>query len=221
MERQKFTFKQFIVPQFGKKLAFMLPAVLLMGVFVSFLIEIGWGSDPATFMLYNISYVTGISLGTTEVIIYSAMLILVLIFGAELIGFGSVANMTLIGYTADFSRWIWKLTGIHDLIQNGGFGVKLGFFIFALICFVIVAAIYMNAQMGVAPYDALPKIISNAMPKVPFWIVRICFDLSAVLVGVLVSLLSPDGMQGSVVGSVAMSILLGPTITAVGKILKF
>lgn len=219
-ERTHFTFKQFIVPNFGKKLAFMLPAVILMGVFVSFLIEVGWGTDPATFMLNNVSHVTGISLGTTEVIIYSCMLVIVFIFGADLIGFGSIANMTLIGYTVDLCRFIWGKTGISDLIQSS-FGIKLAFFIVALILFVIVAAIYMNAQMGVAPYDALPKIISNAIPKVPFFAVRIIFDLSMVLIGFLVSLLSADGMQGSAVGSIAMSLLLGPTISIVGKFLKF
>ena len=73
--------------------------------------------------------------------------------------------------------------------------------------------------MGVAPYDAIPNILSGWMPKVPFFIVRIVFDLSAVVIGVIAGKLA-GGIQGSIVGSIAMSLLLGPVITLVGKPLK-
>ena len=76
-----FSLKQFIVPNFAKRISFMLPAVLLMGVFVSILVEVGWGTDPASFMNLNISHVIGLSLGPTEVITYGIMFIFVLIFG--------------------------------------------------------------------------------------------------------------------------------------------
>ena len=74
--------------------------------------------------------------------------------------------------------------------------------------------------MGVAPYDAIPNILSGWMPKIPFFIVRIVFDLSAVLLGVIAGKLNPNGIQGSIIGSILMSLLLGPVITLVGKPLK-
>ena len=49
---------------------------------------------------------------------------------------------------------------------------------------------------------------------------RITFDVSAVLIGVLAGKLNPDGIQGSILGSIIMSFLLGPVITIVGKPLK-
>lgn len=216
----KFTFKQFIVPNFWKKLAFMLPAVILMGVFVSILIEVDWGTDPASFMNLNIAAALNWGLGNTEVLVYGLMFIFTFIFGPDRIGFGSLANMILIGYVVDLCQWIWEKTGFHAFMLSVGFAGKLGIFALALLLFVIVAAIYMNAQMGVAPYDAMPNIISSWMPKVPFFIVRIIFDLSAVLIGVIVGKVSSAGLQGSVVGSIAMSVLLGPVITLVGKPLK-
>lgn len=215
-----FKFKQFIVENFWKRLAFMLPAVLLMGVFVSILVEVGWGTDPASFMNLNIQKVLGLSLGPTEVITYGIMFIFVIFFGAEMIGFGTLANMILIGFVVDFCRWVWANIGFADFIANGGFAVKLPIFIGAIIFFVIVAAIYMNAQMGVAPYDALPVIIGNALPKVPFFIIRQLFDFSAVGIGVIFGLISPDGIQGSFIGSIAMSVALGPVISLVNKPLK-
>jgi len=216
----KFSFKQFIVPNFWKKLAFMLPAVILMGVFVSILVEIGWGTDPASFMNINIAAALNWGLGNTEVLVYGLMLLFTFIFGPDRIGFGTLANMILIGYVIDLCRWIWEKTGFHSFMLTVSLGPKIAIFILALFLFVIVAAIYMNAQMGVAPYDAMPNIISTWMPKIPFFIIRIIFDLSAVLIGLLVGKLSSAGLQGSVIGSVAMSLLLGPVITLVGKPLK-
>ena len=216
----KFSFKQFIVPNFGKRLAFMLPAVILMGVFVSILVEIGWGTDPASFMNLNIASALGWGLGNTEVLVYGLMLVFTIIFGAQMIGFGTLANMILIGYVVDLCRWIWRNIGFADFIADSSTPIRILIFAITLICFVIVAAIYINAQMGVAPYDAMPQIISEWIPKIPFFVIRILFDLAAVLIGVIAGKLNPDGIQGSAIGSIVMSFMLGPVISLVGKPLK-
>lgn len=217
MERQKFSFKQFLVPHFWRKLSFMLPSVLMMGVTLSVLILIGWGTDPASFMNLNISAALGISLGNTQVIVYSVMLIFTIIFGIQMIGFGTLANMILVGYVADFCRWIWNNTGFTNFVQSSGFSVKLFIFAVTLLLFVIVASIYINAQMGTAPYDALPVIISSAIPKVPFFVIRILFDFSAIGIGLIAAWISGKGIQGSIIGSVCMSIALGPIISVMSK----
>ena len=216
----KFSFKQFIVPNFGKRLAFMLPAVILMGVFVSILVEIGWGTDPASFMNLNVADALGWGLGNTEVLLYGIMLIFTFIFGAEMIGFGTLANMILIGYVIDLCRWIWKNIGFAQFLAEGNFAARVIIFAFTLFLFVVVASIYINAQMGVAPYDAIPNILSGWIPKFPFAVIRILFDLAAVGVGVIAGKLNPNGIQGSIVGSILMSLLLGPVISIVGKPLK-
>ena len=216
----KFSFKQFIVPNFGKRLAFMLPAVILMGVFVSILVEIGWGTDPASFMNLNIASTLGWGLGNTEVLVYGLMLIFIFIFGAQMIGFGTLANMILIGYVVDLCRWLWKNIEFAQFIYDGSFTVRAIIFAATLVCFVIVASIYINAQMGVAPYDAMPNIISSWILKIPFAVIRILFDLAAVGIGVIAGKLNPQGIQGSIVGSILMSLLLGPVISLIAKPLK-
>ena len=213
----KFSFQQFIVPNFAKRLAFMLPAVILMGVFVSVLVEIGWGTDPASFMNLNIAAAFGWGLGNTQVLVYGILFIFTFAFGPQMIGFGTLANMFLIGYVVDFCRWLWRNIGFAQFIQDGTFATHLAIFSVCLLLFVAVAAIYMNARMGVAPYDATPVIISGWVPKIPFFVIRIIFDLSAVLAGVIAGTLC-GGIRGSIVGSIAMSLLLGPAISIVGKL---
>ena len=148
------------------------------------------------------------------------MLVFTFIFGAEMIGFGTLANMILIGYVIDLCRWIWKNIGFAQFIYDASFAVRVVIFTATLLCFVVVASIYINAQMGVAPYDAIPNILSGWWTKVPFAVIRICFDLAAVGGGVIAGKLNPEGIQGSIVGSILMSLLLGPVISLVGRPLK-
>ena len=84
----------------------------------------------------------------------------------------------------------------------------------------------MNAQLGVAPYEAVPMIISGWISKVPFFIIRICYDMLAISIGLFASLSNPKGMQGSLLGSIILALSIGPAVTIVGKwmrayILKF
>ena len=136
-----------------------------------------------------------------------------------MIGFGTLANMILIGYIVDFCRWVWKNIGFTQILNEGNFALRVGIFALTLFCFVVVAAVYINAQMGVAPYDAIPNILSGWVPKMPFALLRIIFDMSAVVIGVIAGKLS-GGIQGSIIGSILMSLLLGPIISIVGKPLK-
>lgn len=128
--------------------------------------------------------------------------------------------MFLIGYTTDFFSWIWKITKVHNFIQDGNFLVHLGFFSLAIIFFIISASIYMNSKLGLGSYDAVVIIISERLKKVPFFVIRMCYDFSAVLIGFIASRFNPNGMQGSIIGSLIMSFLLGPTITLVGRIMN-
>ena len=118
-----------------------------------------------------------------------------------------------------FCRFIWNKIGYSQLIDSN-FTIQIISFIFALIVFVISAAFYINSKTGVAPYDALPQIISDALPKLPFAPLRITFDLSFVFLGFIFGITSPEGLQGSVIGAVALSLLIGPAISLVGIWIK-
>ena len=113
-----------------------------------------------------------------------------------------------------------KNIGFAQFLAEGNFAARVVIFVLTLFVFVVVASIYINAQMGVAPYDAIPNILSGWWTKIPFAIIRICFDLAAVDIGIIAGKLNPNGIQGSIIGSVLMSLLLGPVISLVGKPLK-
>lgn len=139
------------------------------------------------------------------------LLVIVVIFGGKNLGFGTLANMILIGYYADFFMWIWNQVFPENLFQS--MQVRIGVLIPAIIVFILSAALYMDVDMGTAPYDAIPIIISDHLPKVPFKVVRMCFDCIVTILGLVFG-----GKLG--IMTVIMVLTLGPVIQWMGNILK-
>ena len=118
-ENKRFTFKQFVqMENFWKRMAIMLPSVFFMGFSLSFLIEVGWGTDPASYFLLHFSNFINLSFGNTQVIVYTCMFVLVFFLGPKYIGFGTLSNMIFIGYISDFFRFIWNKIGYSQLIDS-------------------------------------------------------------------------------------------------------
>ena len=205
-------FKKYLSqPDFKKRLAVMNIGVFLMGFFLSFLIKADLGTDPCTFMNWTISEKLGILFGTWQLILNTTLFVLVIIFGRDQIGFGTIANMVFIGYIANFFKWVWEKTIPEYYFTQMPSRVVI--FVMALTGFIIAVSFYINANMGVAPYDAIPQIISERiLKKVPFAVIRICFDLLAIVIGIIFG-----GTPN--IGIVVMAFFLGPVITIVGKIL--
>ncbi len=181
-----------------------------MGFFLSFLIMCNLGTDPCTFMNKSLASAIGISFGNWQLILNIVMLILVFIFNKKLIGFGTIFNMVLIGYYADFFTWLWA-----KIIPADAFTTPLSrwpIFLISLICFVISAAVYINTDMGVAPFDGLPIIITEKVtghfPRFPKALIRICWDFAAIITGMIAG-------STPIVGIILMAFFLGPAISAV------
>ena len=190
------------------KIAIMCVGIFFMGFFLSFLIEVDMGTDPFSFMNLMIARKIGIDFGTEEMVFNFLIFIPLLIWGRRLIGPGTIMNMICIGYIADFFRFVWSKCIPREYFEV--FPMRAVIFAVTIVGFVIAAAIYMNADAGMSPYDGLAKIISDAIPKVPFFITRIVYDGTAVVIGCLLGgKLNP--------GLVSMVVLLGPAVSLVGK----
>ncbi len=219
--KAKIDFSQWIVPHFWQKFVVVAVAILLMGFNLSFLIEAAWGTDPCSFMNINLANKMGWTLGNWQLTLNAVMLLFTIIFKPRLIGCGTLLNMVLIGYTADFCCFLWRSIGLHAFITDpANLYFRVLVFALAIIFFVITAAVYMNADMGLSPYDAAIKIISGWIPGIPYFILRICYDLAAIGIGFLAGCLAPNGVQGFLLGSVIMAFAIGPAITTVGKFMK-
>lgn len=196
--------------QFVKRLILVIIAVILMGFSLSFLVLVDLGTDPCTLMNLTISGKLHMSLGNWQALLNCILFIFVFLFGADQIGFGTLANMFLVGYSLDFFSWVWTKTGVATYFTSPF--VRYTVFPFALIFFVFVAALYMDVELGTSPYDAIPFIISKKLTKIPFRVLRIAYDLLVILIAWIF------GGRVQIV-TLLMALLLGPVITYVGKLL--
>ncbi len=202
----------FNAPNFKKRLIVMLIGVFLMGFFLSFLIKVDLGTDPCTFMNLTISRRLGVLLGTWQLLLNSVLFVFVLIWGRKFIGLGTIANMVFIGYIADFFCFVWDKTIPSEYFTD--MPSRAVIFVLALFCFIIAVSFYINANMGVSPYDAMPQIISEkVIKKVPSFAVRMLYDFIVIAVGILFG-----GVPN--IGIVLMALFLGPVISVVGKYLN-
>ena len=82
---------------FWLRLGVVLLAVFGMGFALSLLLLVDMGTDPCSMMNKAISAKTGMSFGNWQALMNTVLLVLVVIFGGRNLGFGTLANMFLIG----------------------------------------------------------------------------------------------------------------------------
>ncbi len=197
-----------------ERIPMVFAAVFVMGFFVSIIVMCNLGTDPCTFMNRAICSRIGMSFGNWQLLLNCILFIIVYRKAKDLIGFGTIFNMVLIGYYVDFFMYVW-----NKIIPKAAWTNPVSrwiIYIVALFCFIVSAAVYINSDTGVAPYDAMPIIIANAIEektgnshKVG---VRMCWDACAILMGILFGSIP-------VIGVILMTIFLGPVIGMVGKIM--
>ena len=92
----------------------------------------------------------------------------------EQIGFGTVFNMFLVGYSYNLMAFIMEKAGVDYHFPKVSFGEGfvlsdflwcLGASVVLIIVFVFFASIYMSVELGTAPYDALSVIIANSQKR--------------------------------------------------------
>lgn len=188
---------------FTKRMIACVLAVIMMGFTLSWLVMIEWGADPFSAMNLGISKTIGLSLGTWQAFLNFILFLLVIIFDNKQIGFGTLFNMFLVGYSCDFFTWVWSFVlpeGLPETLLIRGI-----LMVIMLSLFVIVASIYMTVDLGMSPYDALPQIIYEHQSKFSFKMIRMAWDISAVIIGLVF---------GATLGIVTfvMAFALGPVI---------
>ncbi|WP_028972521.1 YczE/YyaS/YitT family protein [Spirochaeta cellobiosiphila] len=194
---------------FTRRFLLMLLGIVGMGVFLSFLIEVNFGLDTSTFLNMALSEKFHISFGLCMILVNLVLFIPQLIFGRKLINIGTILNMTLIGNISDLCRHLWALYLPGQIFIDPAYRTTV--FVLALIPFLISVALYMNANLGQVPYDAAPTLLTKAL-KLPFPVVRICWDFTAIIIGLLLG-------RALTVGTVIMALSIGPSVTLIGKLL--
>jgi uncharacterized membrane protein YczE len=186
--------------------------ILILGFSISLLRYSALGTDPYTTMNLGISETLNMSFGSYQLIVNSLLFILMLTYQRNKVGIGTVVNMVMVGFIADF---FFPLVN-QALPVNDDITFRLLVTIIAVFLACIGISMYMESELGIAPYDALTNIVIDGVKKVkvPFFAARMIIDIIAVTIGFTF---------GAIVGiaTILLAFLTGPIVHIIrGKVLS-
>lgn len=203
----------FCQPHMGRRIPVVVVSNIVIGMCIAVFEKILVGTDPCS--VFNLAVTQNVlhweSLGRWQLIFnFSLLAFILLLREGKHIGLGSLANMVLVGYARDFFRPVVErlLPGeVTSLITRGVV------FLPSMLLILLGISFYMVVDLGVSPYDALSKIIAGRLPRVPYAVIRICYDLIVTGIGFL---------MGGTVGifTVLSCFFLGPMISAIAAKFK-
>ncbi len=169
-----------------------------------------FGVDPVSCFNIGIAKQLGISFGTWQLIFCFILLIGVFIFDRSKIGFGTVYIMIAAGFTSDLFLWLFQKIYFMEAFS---IEIRMIAFLLGLIFYYLGAAVYIETNMGLAPYDAVGIIISEKINRQNWfrWI-RIGTDALCVIGGLITQ--SDVG-----IGTLLAVLLGGPLIAFFRKII--
>lgn len=159
------------------------------------------GLDPFTATNTGISGHLNLSLGVYQLGANLLIFIFILIMDRHKIGIGTLLNMVLVGFEVQwfialYQRLFGTQVNVIVIISN---------LIIGLLLFTLGASMYMGADLGVAPYDAIAPILSDRL-HTQYRTVRIAQDVLFMVVAFLVG--GPVG-----IGTIIVAFFTGPLIT--------
>lgn len=194
---------------FGKT-RMMIIGIILIGIGVGVFRIANFGVDPFTCMNLGISQFLKISFGTWQLIINLIILCFVFFIIRGFIGIGTMINMIGVGYIADFVCWVLReQMNVVFSITISVIALILGILLVSFGC-----ALYMNANLGIAPYDCVAYIIEKVSKgKITFSRGRIFSDIVVVCIGIFFGMCSKQGMNEMIgIGTILNAMLNGPII---------
>lgn len=185
--------------------------VLVCAVSVGFFKLAAFGVDPFQSFMSGIDQLIPIEFGTLYVIVNACLLLFALIFDWHYIGIATFINLFLLGYVVQFS---YKTLQI--LFPEPSLAVRIFSFVIGFTALCLSSSVYMTADLGVSPYDAIALILSDKWKQGKFKYIRICTDVVCVVLGIAMFLLG-KGETNQIptfvgVGTILTAFFMGPLI---------
>lgn len=204
---------------FGKRYLYryliVIVSMMLNGLGVALMRISCMGTDPFSSMNYSFSEFFHIPLGTVVILVSCILLGLSFFTMRSSLGFGTVANMALLGTSADLWTSLITRAAGHEISFAGTEALALRTLLVCLgiLCMIFFNSFYISANSGMSPYDALGFIIEKLSGGFPFKWARVVTDIVCVVIAYLVA--GRNGSQWELIGigTVIMAFGTGPLLS--------
>ncbi len=204
-------------PHLGRRIGIAVTATIVMGFCVLALERLDVGTDPFSAVCLQLSVMLGVDLRYVTIAVHAVTLCIVLFVARDMFGFGSLANMILVGCSHDFFKAVLG----EAFLQHTDEGLRIALFAGFTLLFILAVSAYVASGLGTSPYDAAPIIIHRKLaarrPGLSPKVVRIPWDaFFALLAWVLGTVfVKAEGAFGWM--TVACVVGLGPVIEWTSK----
>jgi len=170
--------------------------LILYGVSMAFMVESNLGLNPWDVFHQGVSKATGISFGWV-VVLAGIPILLLWIPLRQRPGFGTIANLVVIGFVADGALAV--------LTPGGSMAMRLTYLVVGIALNGVATAMYIEARFGPGPRDGLMTGIVRRWPRLSIRLVRTSIEVLVLGIGFLLG-----GTIG--VGTVAYALGIGPLV---------
>lgn len=156
--------------------------VIIQSLGGAILLESHLGMDPYSSMNLGISKLIGWELGTFQLVLNFVILVIVFFVQKRLIGVGTIFNMVLVGYGIQFFSEVYQrmLPDPRTLIW------QVVVAIIGLLIFTFGLSMYIVADVGVSPFDAITPMLLELFHSHRYRFIRIIQDTTTMLIAWLV-----------------------------------
>src|SRR5574344_1271437 len=194
----------------GKRIVRLLLGIILISVGVGAFRLCEFGVDPFTCMNLGISYFLNMSFGNWQLIMNILILVVVFFTVRHYIGLGTIVNMVAVGYVADFVCWLFN----KQFDINMTMPLRVIIFLIGLFCISFGAALYIEANLGISPYDCIAFIVNKFSDnKISYRLSRILSDLVLIIIGVGFGIAAKMNLWELIgIGTIINALVNGPAI---------
>lgn len=186
--------------------------ILFMGLGVAFFKLSSLGQDSLSGMVMSIQYLINNDKITYSVCYFSVsfiFLVLMLIFLRDKINIGTIVSMLLCGTFCDLFT---KIFSIFNMLEPN-LVLRIIYGILGLVIASFGIALYGSANLGIAPYDSFPLIITKYCTKFRYKYVRIFLDVSCTLISLIIGVFILKRTDIININTVLSFVAMGPLIS--------
>ncbi|MEU4561443.1 hypothetical protein AB0F72_23925 [Actinoplanes sp. NPDC023936] len=170
--------------------------LFLYGVSMALMVESNLGLNPWDVFHQGLAEVTGISFGWI-VLLVGVPVLLLWIPLRQRPGFGTVANLVVVGFSAD--------AALAVLPAGEGLPARIGYLVGGILLNGFATGLYIGSRMGPGPRDGLMTGLAARFPTISLRLIRTGLELSVLGAGFLLG-----GTAG--IGTIAYAVTIGPLV---------
>lgn len=174
----------------------LLLGLVLYGASMALMIESGLGLNPWDVFHQGLSEVTGISFGWIVLLVGIPVLLLWIPL-RQRPGVGTVANLVIVGFSAD--------AALALLPTGGTIPARVGYLVGGILLNGFATGLYIGSRMGPGPRDGLMTGLHARFPRLSIRVIRTGIELLVLGAGFLLG-----GTVG--VGTIAYALAIGPLV---------